>query len=172
MLATAFDPLAAARELKAAGFESEQAEALAAQLRFAAGADHADLATKADVEALKGDIGALRAATKADIGALKGDIDALRTDTKADIGALKGDIDALRTTTKADIAETESRLRADLVETETRLRADLVETETRLRTAVQADIAGIRAELGTVRWAVGLIAAFLFVIGIRVFGLI
>ena len=49
MLATAFDPLAAARDLKAAGFESEQAEALAAQLRFAAGADHADLATKADV---------------------------------------------------------------------------------------------------------------------------
>ena len=147
MLATAFDPLAAARELKAAGFESEQAEALAAQLRFAAGADHADLATKADVEALKGDIDALRAATKADV-------------------------EALRTATKADIAETESRLRADLAETETRLRTDLAETETRLRTAVQADIAGIRAELGTVRWAVGLIAAFLFVIGIRVFGLI
>ena len=165
MLATAFDPLAAARELKAAGFESEQAEALAAQLRFAAGADHADLATKADVEALKGDIDALRAATKADVEALKGDIDALRAATKADV-------EALRTATKADIAETESRLRADLAETETRLRTDLAETETRLRTAVQADIAGIRAELGTVRWAVGLIAAFLFVIGIRVFGLI
>ena len=99
MLATAFDPLAAARDLKAAGFESEQAEALAAQLRFAAGADHADLATKADIDALKGDIEALRAATK-------------------------------------------------------------------------ADIAGLRAELGTVRWTVGLIAAFLFVIGLRVFGLI
>ena len=88
MLATAFDPLAAARDLKAAGFEPEQAEALAAQLRFAAGADHADLATKADIDALK------------------------------------------------------------------------------------ADIAGLRSELGTVRWAVGLIAAFLFVIGLRVFGLI
>ena len=154
MLATAFDPLAAARDLKAAGFESEQAEALAAQLRFAAGADHADLATKADVEALKGNIDALRAATKADVEALKGDIDALRAATKADV-------EALRTATKVDIAETE-----------TRLRADLAETETRLRTAIQADIAGIRAELGTVRWAVGLIAAFLFVIGIRVFGLI
>ena len=88
MLATAFDPLAAARDLKAAGFESDQTEALAAQLRFAAGADHAELATKADVAALKG------------------------------------------------------------------------------------DIAGLRAELGTVRWVVGLIAAFLFVIGLRVFGLI
>lgn len=95
MHATAFDPLAAARDLKAAGFESEQAEALAAQLRVAAGADHADLATKADIAALKGDVEALK-----------------------------------------------------------------------------HDIAALRAELGTVRWAVGLIAAFLFVIGLRVFGLI
>ena len=73
MLATAFDPLAAARDLKAAGFEPEQAEALAAQLRVAAGADHADLATKADVEALKGGIEALRAETKADREALRAD---------------------------------------------------------------------------------------------------
>ena len=101
MLATAFDPLAAARDLKAAGFEQEQAEALAAQLRVAAGADHADLATKADIAALRTD-------TKADVAALKGDIEALRTDTKADIKALrtemKADIEALRTATKADIA--------------------------------------------------------------------
>ena len=56
------------------------------------------------------------------------------------------------------------------------LLADRVRTgallENRLRAAIQADIAGLRAELGTVRWAVGLIAAFLFVIGLRVFGLI
>ena len=37
--------------------------------------------------------------------------------------------------------------------------------ETRLR-------ADLRAELGTIRWTVGLIAAFLFAIGLRVFGLI
>ena len=51
-------------------------------------------------------------------------------------------------------------------------KADLAELETRLRAAAQADIAGLRAELGTIRWTVGLIAAFLFVIGLRVFGLI
>ena len=56
MLAPAFDPLGAARTLKAAGFEQEQAEALAAQLRVAAGADHADLATKADIAALRADL--------------------------------------------------------------------------------------------------------------------
>ena len=142
MLATAFDPLAAARDLKAAGFESEQAEALAAQLRFAAGADHADLATKADIEAL-------RTETKADIAGLKGDIEALRTETKADVAGLKGDIEALRTETKADVAG---------------LKGDIE--------ALKGAVAGIRAELGTVRWSVGLIAAFLFAIGLRVFGLI
>ena len=146
MLATAFDPLAAARDLKAAGFESEQAEALAAQLRFAAGADHADLATKADIEALRTD-------TKADIKALrtdtKTDIKALCTEMKADIAALKGDIEALRTDTKADVAG---------------LKGD-VET-------LKGAVAGLRSEFGTVRWSVGLIAAFLFAIGLRVFGLI
>ena len=71
MLATAFDPLAAARDLKAAGFEPEQAEALAAQLRAAAGADHTELATKADIESL-------RAETKAGL-------ETHRTETKADL---------------------------------------------------------------------------------------
>ena len=75
MLATAFDPLAAARDLKAAGFESEQAEALAAQLRVAAGADHADLATKADVAALH--------------TAMKADVAALRTEMKAELGSIR-----------------------------------------------------------------------------------
>lgn len=79
LLAAAFDPLAA-------------------QLRVAAGDDHADLATEADIAVLK-----------------------------SDVAELKGDIAALRTATSA--------------------------------------------ELGTIRWAVGLIAAFLFVIGLRVFGL-
>ena len=50
------DALTAARELKAAGFEPTQAEALAAQLRTAAGADHDALATKSDVAALRVEI--------------------------------------------------------------------------------------------------------------------
>ena len=59
--------------------------------------------------------------------------------------AVSGDREQLAT--KADI-------KAELAALETRLRADL------------------RAELGTIRWSVGLIAAFLFAIGLRVFGLI
>ena len=64
-----FDALTAARELKAAGFEPTQAEALAAQLRTAAGADHDALATKSDVTALKSDIAALRVESRI-IGAI------------------------------------------------------------------------------------------------------
>ena len=62
MTATTFNPLAAARDLKAAGVEAEQAEAIAEGMRqaadAAASADRADLATKADLADL---------ATKADI---------------------------------------------------------------------------------------------------------
>ena len=56
MTESTFDALTAARDLKAAGFAPDQAEALAAQLRTAAGADHAALATKADLEATKADL--------------------------------------------------------------------------------------------------------------------
>ena len=51
MTATTFNPLAAARDLKAAGIEAEHAEAIAEGMReaadAAASADRADLATKA-----------------------------------------------------------------------------------------------------------------------------
>ena len=58
---------------------------------------------------------------------------------------------------------------------------DELATKADLRTAIEplatkadlnASIASVRAELGTIRWTVGLIAAFLFAIGLRVFGLI
>ena len=74
MTTTTFNPLAVARDLKAAGIEAEHAEAIAGAVHQAAGADRADLATKTDIDALKGDI-----------DALKGDIGALRKETKADI---------------------------------------------------------------------------------------
>lgn len=45
-----FDALATARELEGAGMERRQAEAVAAACREAAGADRAELATKADLE--------------------------------------------------------------------------------------------------------------------------
>ena len=38
--------------------------------------------------------------------------------------------------------------------------------------ATKADLASVRAELGTIRWAIGLLAAFMFAIGLRVFGIL
>ena len=60
MTASTFNPLAAARALEAAGVDRRQAEAL----REAATADRNELATKAD-------LAALRAATKADLAGLE-----------------------------------------------------------------------------------------------------
>ena len=49
-------------------------------------------------------------------------------------------------------------------------------TKADLRTAIdslatKADLASVRAELGTIRWSIGLLAAFMFAIGLRVFGI-
>ena len=49
--ASAFDTLQAARDLKAAGIESDQAEAIASKMGEAADTGWADLVTKADLTA-------------------------------------------------------------------------------------------------------------------------
>ena len=72
--------------------------------------------------------------------------------------------------TKADLAELRADIQADL-----HAAIEPLATKNELaefRAATKAEIAGVRAELGTIRWSVGLIAAFMFAIGLRVFGLI
>ena len=60
MTASTFDALTAARDLKAAGIESGQAEAIADGMRRAAVADRDELATKADIASVNGRIGILQ----------------------------------------------------------------------------------------------------------------
>ena len=109
MAAVPFDTLKLARRLESAGFPPKQAgdtaEALADAMSGAELATKADLgAVRADLAAvkteLKAEIAALRAELKGDIAALraelKGDISALRAELKADIAALKADIELLR----------------------------------------------------------------------------
>ena len=55
-MSATFDTLAAARQLEAAGFSREQAEATAQAIRNGQG----DLATKADTDTLKADITTLK----------------------------------------------------------------------------------------------------------------
>ena len=65
---------------------------------------------------------------------------------------------------------TKAGIKADLAELRADMQADLRAAIDPL--ATKAELAALRAELGTIRWSVGLIAAFLFAIGLRVFGLI
>ena len=60
MTASTFNPLEAARDLKAVGIEPEHAEAIAEGMRRAATAGHDALTTKSDVAALKSDIAMVR----------------------------------------------------------------------------------------------------------------
>ena len=66
------------KELKAAGFTDEQAEAVTRVVRKAQEIDLSNLATKSDIALLKSDIEALRSATKSDI-------ETLRSTTKSDL---------------------------------------------------------------------------------------
>ena len=53
MTSTDFDTLSAAKRLREAGFNEDQAEAIAEGMRKAATADQSELATKADLAAVR-----------------------------------------------------------------------------------------------------------------------
>ena len=74
MISVAFDPLAASKAFQEAGLDERQAEAIASAMRQAA-ADRSDMATQADMVALKSDIGV----QSVDIAALRTDITALES---------------------------------------------------------------------------------------------
>ena len=67
----AFDTLATARKLKAAGIAEAHAEAIAECTAESARAGRSKLASKADIAALKADIAALKTDVKADIAGLE-----------------------------------------------------------------------------------------------------
>ena len=66
-MAAAFDTLAAAKALEAAGMGKDHAEAIAAVSRAAADAGDDNAATKTDLAAVKTDIAELKAELKADM---------------------------------------------------------------------------------------------------------
>ena len=145
LLAASFDTYAAAKRLRDAGFDERQAEAAVSIVRDAAGAGRDDLATKADIAALKGNVDALRTATKADIAELQ-------AATKADIAELqaatKADIAELQAATKANIAELQAATKANIAELQATTKADIAALKGNvdaLRTATKADIAELQA---------------------------
>ena len=150
MPAAAFDTLGAARELEAAGIARVQAEAIAQVI------NHGDE----------------RGVSKADLDAT---IAGLETRLRADL-ASKADLrDAI-----ADLA-TRAELREAVagLATQTELREAVAGLATRaeLREAVaglatRAELSAIRDAIAGMRWTIGLLAAFMFAIGLRVFGLL
>ena len=149
-MSAAFDTLATVQDLEVAGIERRHAEAIAKAI------NHGDerAAMKADIERLR--------------TAIKADIERLRTAIKADIerlrAATKADIERLRAATKADIERLRAATKADIDTATTDLRAGIAHVAARLD--------GVRSELGAMRWAIGLLAAFVFAIGLRIFGLL
>ena len=71
MTSTDFDSISAAKRLRDAGFNADQAQAIVEGMHQAATADRNELATKADIAATKADIAALRAESKADIASVR-----------------------------------------------------------------------------------------------------
>ncbi len=118
MSSPAFDTLKAAKALRAAGFNDNQAEAVIATVGDAVGGN---IATKADLQEL-------RTATQAGLQRLKADFQELRTATQADLQRLKADFQELRTATQADL----QRLKADFQELRTATQADLQALELRI----------------------------------------
>src|SRR5438067_2745089 len=89
MPAVPFDTLKLARRLEAAGFPTQQAGDMAEGIAEAL----SELATKADLAALRNEIAADIAALRADA---KADIAGLRNEIRADIAALHADMEMLR----------------------------------------------------------------------------
>ena len=174
MSAVAFDTYAAVKTLREAGADEAMAEAIVNTASAAVGAGHDALATKADIADTRADVAELRASTKADIVAMKADVAELRASTKADIAELRASTKADIADTRADVAELRASTKADLATLETRL-TNALATKVELQATkddLAAAIASVRGEFGIIRWAVGLNAAFLFVVVVRVFGLI
>ena len=102
MTTAVFDTLKASDNLKAAGIEAKQAEAI---VHTMAGAFEDTVATKSD---LKIEIGSVRADLDKLEASVKADIVAVKAELKQDIDEVKAEMKA--TATKSDVAELKSDL--------------------------------------------------------------
>lgn len=83
------DRLTLTRAFESAGLASGVAERVATEIYDAI---HENVATKADINALRSDMNALRAEMKADSNALRAEMNALRAEMKADMDALRAEM--------------------------------------------------------------------------------
>lgn len=114
MTVATIDTLEVVKELRAAGFTEDQAEAVTRVVRRAQEIDLSNLATKPDVTAVKTDLAALK-----DVVALKTDVVGVKTDVAAlkDSVALKTDLTILRADLEKSLAETKAEILKWMVST-------------------------------------------------------
>ena len=162
---SAFDTLVAARKLKTAGIEAEQADAIVEVMgesvnqlvtveHFDAGLamlharidgqssriDSSQTHLQARIDGLSGRIDSLQTELQAQIDGLSGRIDSLQTELQAQIDGLSGRIDSLQTELQAQIDGLSGRI--DSLQTELQAQIDS------LRVEMRADIARSHMILG------------------------
>jgi hypothetical protein len=111
MAVTTMDTHEVVKELLAAGFTGDQAEAVTRVVRRSQDIDLSNLATKVDLAATKAELRADLAATRAD---LQADLAATRSDLQAGLAATRADRQAGLASTRADLqiglAETKAEI--------------------------------------------------------------
>jgi hypothetical protein len=136
--AVAFDTLKLARDLRERGkLTTEQAEGVAEALSTAF---RDEIATKADVQAIRTDQQAIAAAGKADVQAVNSEVQAV----KADVQAVRADLRATekRLDTKIDTVEERLSTKIDTVEERLSTKIDAVEERLNAKfESLRADIA-------------------------------
>ena len=115
------DTLEVVKELRAAGFTDDQAEAVTRVVRRAQEVDLSNLATKPDITAVKTDVTGVKTdlAALKDVVALKTDVVGVKTDVAAlkDSVALKTDLTILRADLEKSLAETKAEILKWMVST-------------------------------------------------------
>ena len=136
MSAIGFDTLKFSNRLKAAGVLPAQAEAQAFALSEVLDVNLGELATKADLAAIRSEM-----ATKAELAAIR-----IEMATKADFAALRGDM-----ATKAELAVLRSEMatKAELAALRDDMATKAELAVLRSEMATKADLAAIRIEMAT-----------------------
>ena len=134
-----FDTLRASQRLQQAGFEAPKADAIVTT--FAEDISER-IATRDDIDEVRGEIEQLRIATQRDI-------EQLRTDMERGFGEVRGEIEQLRTATRRDIEQ----LRTDMERGFGEVRGDLIQGDAQTRSELRAEMREMEARL--IRWMVG-----------------
>jgi hypothetical protein len=112
MAVSALDTHELVKDLKSAGFTDEQAEAVTRAVKRSHELDFSDLATKADVAALRADTAALGARLEARLDGVEARLEARLDGVEARLEARLDGIDARSANfvTKAELADTKTEL--------------------------------------------------------------